>query len=193
MKAGHIFTSRNQFQVFIDGKGSVGKTPLNPISVHYASAFSPYGPLRGSEKGLTYFTLRNGYDPGIHYMEHAREELKRAHRRPRVEQVNAVPVATANERMAASAPQCGALIGPHEDGLAAWRYVLPPGSQVRGPEPAAGGGQYWLALSGSGDVSSESMSSLSCLFCSPDESARRVTAGPDGVTLLVLQFPEALP
>ena len=37
--------------------------------MHFAGAWSPYGPLAAGGDGLQYFTLRNGWDPGARYME----------------------------------------------------------------------------------------------------------------------------
>lgn len=183
------FHVANQFQVFVRGGGSIGKTALHPVSVHYAAAYTPYGPLRADANGLTYFTLRNGYDPGNHYMPQSREELKAAGRRPRVASADAVADFDAPVTGVGEMPACTAVIGPHDDGLAAWLYRVPAGASVEGPAPRAGGGQHWFVLSGAGELDEIVLATTACVFCSPDEPARRVTAGPGGLEVLALQFP----
>src|SRR5215470_2418669 len=34
-----------EWQIFIGGSGKIGRHDLLPITVHYASAYTPYGPL----------------------------------------------------------------------------------------------------------------------------------------------------
>jgi len=190
VKSGAHFHVANQFQVFVGGRGTMGKDALNPVSVHFAAAYSPYGPLAAVGAGFKYFTLRNGVDPGgIHYMPQSRAELAAAKRRPRVASADAVGAIGAPIDVARGQVACDVLIGPFEDGLAAWKYRLAPGQHVTGPDPASSGGQYWLVLSGAGALAETPLAELSCLFASPDAGAQNVRAGEDGVEFLMLQFP----
>ena len=43
---------------------------------------------------------------------------------------------------------CLAVIEQTADGMATWRYRLPAGRSISGPEPREGGGQFWIVLSG---------------------------------------------
>ena len=70
------FHLQHQFQVFIAGSGSLGKTPIHPLTVHYASPHSGYGPLISESDGISYFTLRAMSDTGAWYLPEAREHLK---------------------------------------------------------------------------------------------------------------------
>jgi hypothetical protein len=178
------FHVADQFQVFVDGEGTLGKTPLGPVSVHYASAYSPYGPLSAGKRGMTYLTLRNGFDPGIHYIATERDLLKAAARRPRGRSAQYTPGPAAP-----TATSCTTLLAPEADGLAAWAYALAPGASVTGPDPRSGRGQYWVGVRGAGTVAGAAMDRWSCTFCSADEPAQSAVAGPDGLELLVLQFP----
>src|SRR5688572_4110454 len=45
----------NQFQVVVAGEGLIGKHPLHPGAVHYADAFTPYGPIVAGSAGLSFF------------------------------------------------------------------------------------------------------------------------------------------
>src|SRR5690242_10926105 len=50
---------RDQFQVVVDGKAKFGRHDVGPISVHFARAYTPYGPLNMDVKeGVTFFAMR---------------------------------------------------------------------------------------------------------------------------------------
>src|SRR5687768_1922187 len=57
----------DQFQVVVDGKGKLGRHDLSPYSVHFARAYTPYGPLR-SDNGLTFFVMRARFDAGSQHL-----------------------------------------------------------------------------------------------------------------------------
>src|SRR5678816_3651970 len=56
------FHRQNQFQIFVRGSGTIGRHPLGPLMVHYAGAYSGYGPLVAGPEGLAYFTLRTVFE-----------------------------------------------------------------------------------------------------------------------------------
>lgn len=81
------------------------------------------------------------------------------------------------------------VIAAAEDGLGGWLHRVAPGQHTGGPDPSTGGGQYWIVLRGA-DVSGDAaLPRLTALFVGPGEPARTMTAGPDGLDVLVLQFP----
>ena len=69
------FHRENQFQLFVKGEGSIGRHPIRPITVHYAGAFTGYGPLAAGPQGVSYFTIRPVYDTGAFYLPHARDDM----------------------------------------------------------------------------------------------------------------------
>ena len=75
------FHEVNQFQVFVGGGGKLGKRAAGPLTVQYAGAHSPYGPIAAGDAGVTYFTLRAAWDPGAKYMPQSRERLRPGPRR----------------------------------------------------------------------------------------------------------------
>ena len=171
------FHQADQFQVVVAGDGTLGTHPVRAVSVHFTRAFSAYGPIVAGESGLSYLTLRNGWDPGARYMPGARAELPRprAHR----EAVGAVEFGDEVQDVIAVAP----------DGMGATRHVLAPGARLAGPDPAEGGGQYWVVLTGGLDRDGEALGAGSCAFVAPDEAAWAPAAGPAGAEILVLRFP----
>jgi hypothetical protein len=176
------FHVSDQFQVFVHGAGVFAKQPLQQVTVHYACAYAPYGPIQAGGNGLSYFTLRNGPDKGPRFMPESRAELKAGSRR----QFSLPPIhRTAPEALKLTqTASCRPLHPPEASGLAVWLHTAPPAATVIGPSPRDGGGQYWLVLSGE----LQGLAEESCVFVPPEEPALAVTAGARGFEALVLQF-----
>jgi hypothetical protein len=62
------FHVQNQFQVFIEGSGFFGRHTIEPYIVHYAGAYTGYGPIVAGPLGLDYLTLRSMHDPGAKFL-----------------------------------------------------------------------------------------------------------------------------
>jgi len=182
------FHEVNQFQVFVGGGGRMGKRPAGPVTVQYANSHTPYGPIVAGEDGMTYFTLRAAWDPGAKYMPKSRDRLQKGNQRQTVA-APVMPSAPAALR-ALKAPETVTLIPREADGMAAWLLRLPPGCAMPIPDPADGGGQYHVVVSGGMLRGGEAMPALSCLFATTDEPAYEARAGADGLEMLVLQFPK---
>jgi hypothetical protein len=162
----------DQFQVVVGGSGFYGKQHVEPVTVHFSRAFSPYGPITSEAHGLTWFTLRNGKDPGgIKWMPAFRDQLRAEGRKPLVVYGKSDIV-------------------PQEDGLAAVRYVLAPQAGLTGISPATGRGQYWIVLGGAGTLCGTLFGEPHGLvFVGPEEAPMDVVAGPTGLEVLCVQFP----
>lgn len=179
------FHEANQFQLVVAGDGMLGQHAVRPIAVHYANAFSAYGPLAAGPAGLQYLTLRNGYDRGARYLPAAREELRGIRRRFRQATADAAPPGPAP-----AAAESEVLLAEAADGLGAWRHRLPPGAVLLGPDPAGGDGQFWVVTAGALQAAEgEALAALSCAFVAPEEAPFAVTAGPQGLEVVVMQYP----
>ncbi len=184
------FHLEHQFQVFIAGSGSLGKTPIHPLTVHYASPHSGYGPLISEADGISYFTLRAMSDTGAWYLPEAREHLKT---RIKKQQLHAEPaeLITADSLMNWPAPSQETLLELDAGGLAAWLLRLPPNTKTSAPEAQAlGGGRFYVVSKGSALISEALMPAWSTAYVSPDETVA-IESGPEGLEVLVLQFPAA--
>lgn len=191
-KAAPHFHHANQFQVVVSGGGHIGKHAVGNCSVHYASAYTPYGPISPGADGIAYMTMRNAFDPGAKGMPKERELLKQANRTPRAATSERVQPLTEAE-LAAAAISFVPVLSVQSDGLGAWAYRLGPGATATGPDPHVGGGQFWLVIGGEltrddGTV----FPRLSCVFVSPDEAAFAPVAGARGCEVLALQFPAGI-
>ena len=185
------FHQAEQFQIVVGGGGKFGVHDVDGIVVHYTGPYTAYGPLIASEKGLDWFTLRNGWDPGARYMPAERADLRQARARyPHREATAEVrEVFTETELAALAANTEEAIIPPAEDGVAAWRYRLAPGATLTGPEPGLGGGQFWVILSGSMIATDDKLLPVkSCVFVPPEDAALVPVAGPSGAEILCMQF-----
>jgi len=137
----------DQFQVMYNGDGAMGKHPVGPGAVHFARAYTPYGPITYGEKGLGFITLRAHRDGGAQYLPEQREALaKVANRTPW--QITAKPDFDflPGERGVTMKALEG-LTG-HADGLAAWSVKMKPGVKAFAPDPSKGEGQYIVVFKG---------------------------------------------
>jgi hypothetical protein len=163
------------------------------VAVHYTEAWSAYGPIVAGENGIAWFTLRNTWDPGARYMPAAREQLRaarRANHQHREATSPPEPVASPEELARAPGVSGATVIEPRADGTATWRYCLAPGARLCGPDPSAGGGQFWIILSGSASADGAALlPANSCIFVAPTDRALTVMAGDGGAQALCLQFP----
>ena len=179
------FHMQDQFQVFVHGPGSrVGRDPVEPYTVHYADACSPYGPIVCGPEGVAFFVFRLQRDPGAFVMPESRALMKK---KPGRNIAASMPA----DDVTIPAGGIQALIGPHEDGLAIYRLAAPPHGRVTAPDPRSGGGQYVFLTSGSVQQSGEALPVRSCLFASPDDAALEIVAGGEGFNALLLQFPRS--
>jgi hypothetical protein len=184
------FHLQHQFQVFIAGSGSLGKTPIHPLTVHYASPHSGYGPLISEAEGISYFTLRAMSDTGAWYLPEAREHLKT---RIKKQQLHAEPaeLITVDSLMNWPAPSQEPLLELDAGGLAAWLLRLPPNTKIPAPEgQALGGGRFYVVSKGSALINQALMPAWSTAYVSRDETLE-IESGPEGLEMLVLQFPAA--
>ncbi|MBM0274298.1 hypothetical protein [Micromonospora tarensis] len=71
------FHPTDQFQILLGAEGSLfGRRPVSALEVHYADAYTVYGPLVGGDPPLRYFTLRATPTDVTEYMPEARERRR---------------------------------------------------------------------------------------------------------------------
>jgi len=181
------YHQQNQFQVVVGGSGTLGRHAVAPLLVHYAGAFTGYGPIVSGTQGLHYLTLRPQFDPGAQFLPEARERLVRG---PKAH-FSSPPIATLDPavRRALAAPLCEDILPLAADGLAVRLYRLPPGTSMAALAPSTGHGQYVLVVAGSMHVDGRTLEAPENVFVSGDEPAFAMRAGPEGLEALLLQFP----
>jgi rubredoxin len=181
------FHQVDQFQVMYNGAGALGKTPVGPGAVHFSRAYTPYGPISYSDKGLGFITLRAHRDPGAQYLPDSREVLDKVKNRTPW-QVTAIPDfgMTVGEHGVAMKP-LSELKG--NDGLAGWSVKMQGGAKAYAPDPSKGDGQYILVLKGGVVHEGKLKKDLTVIWVAKNEGPFELVAGPEGMEGLVLNFP----
>jgi hypothetical protein len=184
------FHAQNQFQVVQQGSGMLGPHAVGPGSVHYAGAFTGYGPLVAGPQGLSYFTVRAVFEMGANFLPVARERLQRGPKRHAVGPIHE-PLSPV-QLSALPAPVRIDLIGSPADELAAYAWHLPALAPVRLPPPR-GSGQFQLVMAGEFLTPEATLSRWETRYLSTGEHGGDCRAGAGGLQLLVLQMPARAP
>ena len=187
------FHAADQYQVVVQGGGRLGVHDVATVAVHYTDAYSAYGPIVAAGEGISWFTLRNAWDAGAQYMPAQRQQLREARARFQHRESTCGPLAplTEAELAALSDVSGAAVIEQTKDGLGTWRYTVKAGGVATGPDPATGGGQFWLVSAGTASVPGGALLPVNSLvFVAPDDAAMAMVAGPAGADLLCMQFPK---
>ena len=175
------YHQQDQFQLIVDGRGTMGTHEARPVTVHYSGAHTAYGPIKADpEAGVQYFTLRNGFDPGARFMSMAENRAA----------LRTVPGRRHREAVVGPlSDETGAIIRPEPDGMGAWRYRTGAGERLIGPDPAWGRGQYWVVVDGAMTAEGKTLTPKSCVFVYPEDPPFNAYAGDGGVDVIVMQFP----
>jgi rubredoxin len=177
----------DQFQVMYNGSGAVGKHAVGPGAVHFSRAYTPYGPISYSDKGLGFITLRAHRDPGAQYLPEAREVLDKVPNRTPW-QITAFPdfnLDTSEHGVAMKA-----LEGlKANDGLAGFSVKMNAGAKGYAPDPSKGDGQYILVMKGGIQHEGKLKKDLTIIWVGKNEGPFELVAGPEGMEGLILNFP----
>jgi uncharacterized protein YjbI with pentapeptide repeats len=184
------FHAVNQFQVLVEGQGTLGKRAVYPWTVHYTNGFTGYGPLCAGAAGMAFFTLRNSYDAGgARYFPAGQAFMQPAPKRHHL--VGPLMLSSAAALQGRQQVTCDLVIPQEDDGLAAWYLRLGPNMRIQAPDPAHGGGQYLLVAGGTLWHDGTMLPSLSCLYVSADAGPFVLQSGAGGLETLLLQLPIA--
>lgn len=181
----------DQFQVVLDGKGTIGRHHLAPYCIHFSRAYTPYGPLIADrDTGLKFFVLRPRPDTGSMRVPDEQELLDRVpNREPwQVTRQVAFPPAASGAAIAETLLQ--PVPGIEDDGgLAAYTLCMKPNAQVQAPDPSHCDGQYLVVLKGSLLHEGKEYPAPALLFVWPEEGPISIRAGAQGLDAMVLDFP----
>lgn len=180
------FHDTNQYQVFVYGGEAFGKKPVNGLMVHYAKAHTTYGPIVAGPKGAHYMTLRNNWDSGAKIMPENRDKLRRIKRVHRMADDINIPDAEALRSVDVRTTD---LIPLEADGLGTCQFDIGPGRDCTVAMAAAGAGAYAFVIAGSIVFEGIEYEPSSLIYRGADEDPLEVTAGGEGASVLLLQFP----
>ena len=182
------FHLQHQYQVVTAGEGTLGKHRVAPLSIHYATPESGYGPITAGPEGLSYLTLRVRSDEGAWYLPESRQRMRPGFKKHHAHAQPKVSVSPAELR-ALAVPASEILIAPDGSGLAACLARLPANHRALAPLCECTGDRFYVVTQGSMAVGSEIVAGLATVFASRQEPLE-LRAGPDGLEVLVLQFPD---
>src|SRR5262245_40461130 len=184
------FHAVNQFQVVVEGQGTLGKRAVHPWTVHYTNGFTGYGPLCAAAAGMAFFTLRNRWDAGgAHYFPAGQSFMQPAPKRHHL--VGPLVLSSVAALHSRQQVTCDPVLAQQADGLAAWFLRLGPSMRTPAPDPAQGGGQYLLVAGGTLLHDGAMWPRLSCLYVSADTGPFVLQSSAEGLEILLLQFPVA--
>lgn len=191
------YHASDQFQVFMDGDGLLGKHPLNPVSVHYTNKFTGYGPIVAGDAGVSYYVLRPAPDPlgPGQYLHHPelREQAKRYTGKRRTLVADGIVIETPAQLRALDASSAQRLFDvpatEPDAGTFAEVLRLSPGARHVGADPRSGGGQVYLVMQGTCLYDGQSLGCRAAIAVTRDEAPLEIAAGRDGAQLLVMQYP----
>jgi hypothetical protein len=192
------FHRSDQFQLFLAGRGAIGRHPIESVMVHFATGYSAYGPIVAGPTGLTWLTLRTVFESGSLTMKDHADQMRRVPKRQfhsASVQPSAIP-SQAESHPILPQPESHPippraehhLIPPQPDGLFASVVSLGPDGVAAMPAPAPSAGQFRVVLAGSLRVDGRVLLPWEHCFIEPDEAVQ-LEAGPGGAQVVILQFP----
>jgi hypothetical protein len=181
------FHGINQFQVVVQGGGMLGKHRVGPVCIHYANAYTGYGPLNAEDEGIFYFTLRSQSEPGAFFFPEGRKFQQENARRNLTADVDVLPDDSTLALLDTIEQE--AVFPAEDEGLAAWSLRMGPNMAFTGPDPMSGGGQYYVVMNGSLNHGGKTYEKWSCLFVEPPEDGLDIQSGSRGLEVLILQYP----
>ena len=185
------YHQHDQFQVVVDGRFRIGRHQLAPYCVHFARAYTPYGPLVSDGPGFTFVVMRAHRDAGPQPLPKALEKLMQVPDRKPWQVSQAVSFPTPAARPASADELLDPIPNVKDDqGLAAHTLILKPNVKTHAPDPAHGDGQYIVVVKGSFMHDGKEHQALSLVFVKPEEGAYAMHAGAQGLEALVLNFPK---
>ena len=175
----------DQFQIVLGGSGWIGRNPVSPVMVHYASAYTGYGPVTAGDQGLSYLVFRLGVDPGAAWLPEERASMKslpRFHALSPVIENEPTPESGTTHRIE------GYAVAPQPNGLFAQIVCLPPNCGMDA-DAGAHRGRFIYVVSGAIEVWQKRHEAGACIALAANETAAlRGAAG--GARILLMQFPE---
>jgi hypothetical protein len=176
----------HQFQVFSAGSGLLGRTQLAPLTVHYTSPETGYGPIQAGPEGLSYYVLRPQKDDGAMFLPQSRDRMRGLPKRHALSQA-ITPRANADLR-GLRAPVLDECIALTPQGMAVWRVGLPPATALAVDDVPGAGPRFYLVAAGELAVEGAVLGAGSLCFAeSGDGFCLQSTAA--GADVLLMQYP----
>jgi hypothetical protein len=185
------FHHNNEFQVFIEGSGKVGARVVEPVTVHYAGAYTAYGPIVAGPAGLKYFTIRTVHESGAVLVSKAQGKWPAGPRRQATSKPFGIRCTGQLESIRES--NTAVILPLDKDGLSVTSVELPPRTALSPTSVGAGDGAFLLVLAGSLLGAEAPLNEYESLYATVDAELPALRAGERGAHLLVLIPPQRDP
>ena len=179
------FHRQNQFQLFVAGSGTIGPHRIDPVTVHYAGAYTGYGPLLSGAEGLKYFTIRPVFDTGFIPVSAARERMVRG---PKRHAQVALGAPWSEEQLSALEQPEDRFAIAADRGLAVRHVRVPPQGEWQLEHVAGSSGLFVFVLAGTATITGQLLGLWESAFASAGETAV-LTAGACGAEVVLLHVP----
>src|SRR3546814_5983656 len=131
------------------------------ITIHYAGAFTGYGPLIAGPEGLSYFTIRSIHEEGANILPHSASQMLKGPRRGG----QAGPLVPETPLQLSSAgPKIDQILLSDRDGMSVWRARFSPRETVNvrvGPDLA---GVFVFVMQGKASHREQTLTPLEHVF-----------------------------
>ena len=182
--SGAHYHPHDEFQILTHGKGTFGRHEVSPYDVHFARAFTPYGPLLSDKDGGWGFLTLRSRSRGLKRIDF--DKLKQMpDRRPwQIIKKIAVP---------SQGPGVNLKHDPDirdDQGLFTCTLTMGPNTRTTAPSPSSGDGQFVVVVKGSLLHDNREHKALIIVFVKPTEDAFQIQAGAQGLEAIVLNLPQ---
>ena len=180
------FHAQNQFQLFTDGEGSLGRQQVTPYMIHYAGAYTGYGPIVSGNTSLNYITFRALKDPGAQFLSEKKAHLKSG---PKNHFEAPLPLLSAQVLSQLAQNECHWVKPPSPDGLAIALYRITGDNRMQVELPPASIGFFAVVLQGQIEHQGDLLGRHENLFISSGVPAFSLHAARGAAEILTLHFP----
>jgi hypothetical protein len=177
---------QNQFQLFTSGEGVIGRSPIKPLLIHYAGAYTGYGPITSGTETLNYMTFRAMRDPGAKFLPETAHEFKKG---PKRHITYSLSLMLPEQRQNLSSTELDWIHPPEEEGLAIGMVRLPSSATCRITHTSGSIGCFMVVIQGSIRFGDRQISALEHVFISSDTTEIEYCCGTESAELLMLHFP----
>ena len=172
-----------QWQLYVTGAAHLAKKPVQLVTIQYTDAWVPYGPIEVGKEGFALLALWPRPNDETYEMPQDANTI-REHLRGKPHRILFTQVDVSHE--ASPALSESPLIDEGEVWARRWR--LPASTTLTTPDPAHGGGQFFVPLQGSFTYDGCEYERWSTVYVGPRDGQIVLRAGANGAELVGMQF-----
>ena len=173
-----------QWQIYVAGSALLAKKPVLPVTIQYTDEWVPYGPIEVGKEGFALLAFWPRPNDETYEMPKDADMI-REHLRGKKHRIIIERIAVADETPVTASETT--LIEEAEVWARRWR--LPAGATLETPDPAQGGGQFFIPLQGTVAYEGHEYPRWSPVYVGSSDKRIILRAGGEGADVLGTQFP----